>query len=274
MTTRRLRPLPIRVRAFDGETVTSYARRLAARNGLTVSDIDRWLHGRELLTSASARHPDRLEAYRQLGGLHASAFTTPAQLDGNLIGERRLCPGCSHGQVAWARLPRVGMICPKHHRWLGDSFADVTGWRAQESMERYFRRHLASRSVFVDSYAMRAGLEYAYLTVDEDLPSRFWTDWDVRLYDRQVRYAAILSDRTFLDVIADPRADQERCRAVIAKAAALPAPPSDPIWPVENRMITLSLRLRQQVAEALRCGMPVIDSEYNLLRLSSFSSRS
>lgn len=254
---------------FGGESLSSYARRLATRNYVSVAEIDRWLRSTGVVGSGSARDPARVEAYRQLGGLDRSAFTTPSEIDGNWVSDRRLCLACTRGEAAWGRLPRAGMICLRHRRWLGDPGRHINGWWPQLAAERYFRRRLAARSVLVDSYAMRAGLEYAELTADTADLTGPRDDRQLRLYPRQIAYAAVLCDPAFLDVVADPAVGDDRRREVVSAAARTGGVPyPDGCWRVENRLWTLSVRLRRVVAATV----PVVDSEYNLLRLSTLTA--
>lgn len=98
----------------------SYATRHAVRNGTSVEEIERALHEAGAIPKPSHRRtPERLQAWRILGSLHESAFTTPAVLNGADVIDRTLCLRCTQGSSATGRLPRTGWVCARHRRWLG-----------------------------------------------------------------------------------------------------------------------------------------------------------
>lgn len=72
-----IQPLPVPTRIFGGEGLISYASRHAARNGTTVEEIERPLHETKAIPKPSHRRTrERLQAWRDLGALHESAFAT------------------------------------------------------------------------------------------------------------------------------------------------------------------------------------------------------
>lgn len=76
-------PLPVRTRLLGGEGVSTYRTRHAASNLTTVKDVERYVEeqtGERL--SASTRNPRVLQTWRELGGLHARAFTEPQNVAG------------------------------------------------------------------------------------------------------------------------------------------------------------------------------------------------
>lgn len=159
-----LEPLPVRVRVFDGEDVDSYAARLAAANCLTVFQVEHVLRPLGLLTSStSPRHPDRLQAWRELGGLHPTAFTAPVEVGRALVISRTLCLRCTHGLPAVGRHARAGWVCLRHRRWLGAEQHRLTDAPEVLRAERRFRRRLAPRGVLVDSLVMLLALKLALL---------------------------------------------------------------------------------------------------------------
>ena len=159
-----LPPLPVRTRLYSGEDLLSYAHRLAARNHTTVADLEAAARDRGLLPTMSRHDPQRLDLWRQLGGLHPSAFTGPTQVNGCWVTSRPLCLACTHGDPAYGRRPGIGLVCLRHHRWLGDTQHTLPGQSPLLAAERSFRR-LAVRGVLIDSPVMIFALDLAQLSV-------------------------------------------------------------------------------------------------------------
>ncbi|MET3812629.1 MULTISPECIES: hypothetical protein [Arthrobacter] len=150
-----IQPLPVPTRIFNGEGLISYASRHAARNGTTVEEIERALfEGGAIPKPSHRRTPERLQAWRDLGDLHESAFTTPAKIDGSEVIDRELCLRCTQGSGGTARLPRIGWVCARHCRWLGTTQHDIRALPELIAAERHYRRDLAPRGVLVDSPIM------------------------------------------------------------------------------------------------------------------------
>jgi len=162
----RVAALPIRVRHYWGESLSSYAVRLAAANHTCIADLEAALvaDGR-LIDSTAARHPDRLAVWRALGGLHPAAFTEPTHRSGEWVTDRALCLRCCAGHRCHGLLAGVGWVCLRHRRWLGTPQQQLNRRCDPLAAERRYRSHLAGRDVLVDSFAMRFALELAYLTV-------------------------------------------------------------------------------------------------------------
>lgn len=211
-----IEPLPVPTRVFHGEIVTSYARRHAANNFTTERDVQ-----------ASVRHrgdgPTELEAlWRQLGGLHHTAFTVPSHLGGTPVTERPLCLRCTRGHPARGRLPEVGFVCLRHRRWIGEGtqtdlasgFAEVLG------AERRFRRLLVPRGVMIASLAMTAAGEAAREAVGGE-----GTLGAIRAYPEQIRVATVLSDTPLMWQVTDPELPAtdrtEQLKAAIGKVTTL-----------------------------------------------------
>lgn len=116
----RIEPLPIPTRLLGGEVVNSYAGRHARNNGLRADEIEQALRETDQFPrSKGKRHPERLAAWRALGGLHERAFTEPQAVHGNWVIERPLCSRCvPRPEEGTGRLPWVGWVCLKHKRWI------------------------------------------------------------------------------------------------------------------------------------------------------------
>ena len=113
-----LEPLPVRTRICRGESLDSYSRRHSAHNHCAPADIDRALRERGILTTKSRHRLERLQAWRKLGALPDTAFTTPERVHDELVTDRALCRRCSGGEPARGRLPDIGMVCLRHRQWL------------------------------------------------------------------------------------------------------------------------------------------------------------
>ena len=157
----RLAPLPITTRICRGENVDSYSRRNAARNHCAPADIDRALREHGILTTMGRRHPERLQAWRPLGRLPDTAFSTPQRILDEEVTERALCRRCSGGEPARGRLPELGMVCLRHRQWLGSPQADLHGYYPALTAERHFRHDLATRNILHDSLPMLIGRDCA-----------------------------------------------------------------------------------------------------------------
>ncbi|WP_427017756.1 hypothetical protein ACQCSX_03830 [Pseudarthrobacter sp. P1] len=150
-----IRPLPVPTRIFDGEGLISYASRHAARNRTTVEEIEKALHEAGAIPKPSHRRtPERLQAWRDLGVLHESAFATPAKIDGAEVIDRELCLRCTNGAGGTGRLPGMGWVCVRHRRWIGAAQHDIRALPELVAAERHYHRVLAPRGVLVPSPIM------------------------------------------------------------------------------------------------------------------------
>lgn len=157
-----LRPLPVHTKLYDGESVQSYARRLSARNGTTRQKIEAVLRDDgHLPTRSTDHHPTLLQAWRELGALHATAFTIPENMTWDEMVERRLCIRCTRGQSAWGHQPSTGLICLRHHRLIGPPWTDVGHLKPMLAAEHSFRNVIAARGFTVNSLAIQFSMEVA-----------------------------------------------------------------------------------------------------------------
>lgn len=110
-------------------------------------------------------HPDRVKAWRQLGGLHLRAFTSPTVIAGEPVLVRPLCRRCSRGERVTGRLPQTGWVCARHRQWNGPHQFNVRLLPELVAAERHFRRVLVPRGVLVNTPAMRVARDCAAASI-------------------------------------------------------------------------------------------------------------
>lgn len=274
----RLQPLPVPTRIYDGEDVTSYSYRHAARNHSQASHIESGVRERGIrLGKARKGHPapERLDVWRQLGNLHPSAFTTPSKIAGEAVRDRPLCRRCTRGNAAVGRLPHVGLVCLRHQRWLGNSpQIDLHAYVAALTAERHFRHHLARRGVVFDSFVMELGRVCAnpfFIGVEEIERRRQHTGIDIvaaLVYPEQVKFARLVTSRNFLEYVTDPACEASDRRERITREAMkiLPVWDDSESWRVTERIWDVARRLTHLRRDSLLWGAPARDTHFNLLR--------
>lgn len=271
----RLQPLPVPTRVYGGEGVVSYSHRLAARNHSQPGEIEIGLRERGVRLSRARCAAERIDVWRQLGNLHPSAFTTPARINGDAVTDRRLCLRCTQGNPAIGRLPHAGLVCLRHKRWIGSSpQVDLRAYSAALTAERHYRSHLAARGVLFDSFAMELGRACAnsvFIGIQEIERRRQHTDIETiaaLVYPEQVKFARMLTSRTFLEYVTDParEANDRRARITQEITKILPVWDASESWRVTERIWEVARRLAQLRRESLLWGTPIRDAYYNLLR--------
>lgn len=267
-------PLPVRTRVYHGESLDSYAQRHASRNFCLASDIDRALREHGVVKSKSRRSPERLQAWRDLGDLRESAFSTPGHVDDQEVTERALCSHCTNGEQARGMLPAIGLVCIRHRRWLGLRQRGLHGYYPALAAERNFRQHLAPRDVLHDSLPMLIGRECVNPAIvgASEIDRRrdqFGIDDDYALtYPEQVKIARLLCSPGFLSVATDPDTKAALRSALVAKAVEQIIPSStdgDP-WRATNRVWTAITHVTARRCEARIYGIPMRDTYYKILR--------
>ncbi|MDT5349970.1 MAG: hypothetical protein QOH91_3257 [Mycobacterium sp.] len=271
----RLAPLPIPTRVYRGENVDSYSRRHAARNHCAPSDVDRALREHGILITKARLHPVRLQAWRALGRLRATAFTTPERILDEEVTERALCRHCTRGERARGRLPELGMVCLRHRRWLGSPQVDLHGYHPALVAERQFRHHLAARNVLHDSLPMLIGRDCANPAIighNEIAHRRDRTSindpWALT-YPEQVKIARLLTRPTFLGIVTDPDVDETQRHTLATREVEKIIPARDDAhpWRATNRVWTATTHLTARRRDARIHGTPIRDTYYNILRL-------
>lgn len=267
-------PLPVRTRAFHGESLDSYTRRHAARNFCSPSDVDRALRERGVIRSSNRRDPDRLRAWRCLGGLQTDSFTAPDYVLDQEVTERALCLRCTRGESARGKLTGIGLVCVRHRRWLGSPQIDLHGYFPALAAERHFRRHLAARDVLHDSLPMLIGRECASPAIigASEIDRRrneFGIEAvDALTYPEQVKIARLLCLPEFLCAATDPDTDSARRSSMVAREVEkiIPAHNDADPWRATNRVWTAITHLTARRRDARIYGVPMRDTYYNILR--------
>lgn len=160
------KPLPVPVRCFHGESVRSYVRRLEAANGYPAGRLPDTLQSRGILPKTSPYSPVTVPTWRALGSLNPRCFTTPRLVNGNWVRDRRLCLACCNGESATGALPKAGLVCIRHRRWISwreDAMPRCTNLAL--AAERQFRRHLVPMGTTFDAPLMVLALEVATIAV-------------------------------------------------------------------------------------------------------------
>lgn len=269
-----LRPLPVPTRVYGGEDVDTYARRAAARNGTEERWIGNALRSDGIVTSLSSRHPDRLQAWRELGALHPCAFTTPQILAGERVTDRLLCLQCTGGHQAYGRLPRHGQVCVRHKRWIGiPDQPRVHAYPAALTAERHYRATLAQRQVLFDSAAMVLSAECARVAVS---PATITTRQDASdglpvdavLYPEQVAFAQVLTRPHLLRWATDPATDPADIRRALDTESRriVPATGDNEPWRASTRLQTVLFTLRATVRHRDTATGQVPADRWSLLR--------
>lgn len=267
-------PLPVRTRLYHGENLDSYVRRHAARNFCMPSDVERALRERGAVRSKHRRNPDRLQAWRDLGGLRADAFNAPEYVLDQEVTERALCLRCTRGEPARGRLVGVGLVCVRHRQWLGSPQIDLHTYYPALAAERHFRRHLGRRDVLHDSLPMLIGRECAspgIIGASEIARRRNQfgiDDVDALMYPEQVRIARLLALPGFLRAATDPDLEATQRNALVASEVKkiIPARNDADPWRATNRVWTAITHLTARRRDARVYGVPMRDTYYNILR--------
>lgn len=267
-------PLPVRTRLYHGENLDSYARRHATRNFCMPSDVDRALREHGVVKSKNRRSPERLQAWRDLGGLRADAFSAPEHVLDHEVTQRALCIRCTNGEPARGILTVVGLVCIRHRRWIGFPQIDLHGYYPALAAERHFRRHLAARDVLHDSLPMLIGRECASPAIigPSEIDCRrnqFGMEDNAALtYPEQVKIARLLCSPGFLRAATDPDTESAKRSVLVATAVEniIPARNDADPWRATNRVWTAITHLTARRQDALIYGVPIRDTYYNILR--------
>lgn len=256
-------------RLFGGEGVETYSRRAAARNGIEARWIEKALRDMDIVRSVSPRHPTRLQAWRELGGLRDDAFVMPDTIGGDWVTDRFFCRACTAGMDIRGRAPHIGLVCVRHKRWLGiTEQPGVHELPALLSAERHYRSKLASRSVLFDSPAMRIGAECARVALSpatiQTRQDQSGLPLDAVLYPEQVAFARIAVRPSLLAAAVDAATEPVQVRTVLDRECRRVVPDdglNEP-WRASTRLQTIMFAVR---ALALDVTASVPD-RWNLLR--------
>lgn len=270
----KIEPLPIPTRLAGGEVVNSYASRHARNNGLQADEIERGLReAGKFPRSKSKRHPERLAAWRALGGLHERAFTEPQVVAGNWVIERSLCVRCMpHLEDGIGRLPWRGWVCLKHKRWVkGDEQTDVARFGEALVAERHWRGRLAPRGVVVDSPLLLLAEECATVGISKAVLEERASRVDrpspgLLVYPETVKIARLLSRTSFLDaILREPPARWKRAMVEREVRSILPDAEDAENWRALARVWDFVYTLQDRVRDAQWLGHAPED-RWNVLR--------
>ncbi|MGC0142585.1 hypothetical protein [Pseudactinotalea sp. Z1732] len=266
-----LTPLPVPTRVYGGEGVDTYARRAATRNGTQARWIDKMLWETGTARTLSPHHPARLQAWRELGGLHESAFTTPDTINGEWVTDRDLCIQCTRGNPAHGQLPRVGLVCVRHRRWLGaPGQPRLHAHPELLTAERHYRARLATRDVMFDSPPMLVGAECARVALSPSTitarQDRAGLSLDAVIYPEHVAFARLVTSPGLLTWVTDPGTDPAAVRRLLDARArhVVPEEGNNEPWRASTRLQTILFRVRSFARNAPP-GAPVTDP-WGLLR--------
>lgn len=251
----RIQPLPVPTRLFGGEGLTSYASRHAARNGTTVQDIEQALHEAGAIPRPSHRRtPERLQAWRELGALHESAFTTPAKIDGADVIIRSLCLRCTQGSGGTGRIPRIGWVCARHRRWLGTPQHDIRALPELLAAERHYRRVLAPRRLPVRSPVFLWARECAIAATGQSViverrQRSAVPDLELLAYPETVRVARLVTGPAFnLRMLRPGLWPRDRHALSVKAAAALfPEEHDGESWRAAHRITALFETIAREI---------------------------
>lgn len=205
-----LGPLPVPTRITQGEGIENYATRHAQRNGTSVEQIENALREAGILPKSRARrHPELLQAWRELGGLHDRAFDPKQSIGGHPVIVRELCLRCGNGNLRVGRTPSIGWVCVAHRRWIGRVQLDIRQLPELVAAERHFRSTLVSRGIHVGTPAMLAASEcasagIALSTLEERGARAGRHEYEMLIYPETVKIARLITRTAFNDWIQNP----------------------------------------------------------------------
>ena len=241
-----IQPLPVPTRLFGGEGLSSYATRHATRNGTSVEEIERTLsHSGALRKTRHRSSPERQQAWRELGALHHSAFTTPAKFHGAEVIDRPLCLRCTDGLAGTGRLPHIGWVCIRHRRWIGTPQHDIHALPELAAAERSYRRFLIPRGALVSSPLMEMARDCAIVGSGQSIlkyRSRHAGTSNVSLltYPETVSVARLITNPAFNTRILQPGLgpSERHALSVQATTVVFPKDEEDESWRAATKITT------------------------------------
>ncbi|MFX4270733.1 hypothetical protein ACQBAR_08965 [Propionibacteriaceae bacterium Y1685] len=262
-------------RLVGGEAVASYSQRHASRNFSTAKEIEKAAEEQGFSVPGTKSASERVTLWRDLGGLHERAFTEPQIVAGNWVIERPLCERCAPAhERARGRLPRIGMVCVRHKRWLGQEQVDVAPIAETIVAERHWRRLLTPCGIVVECPVVLLAEEAATVGISkavlEERAQRVAVPSPALLvYPETVRLARLLTRPSFLDaVLGDATAAWKRTMVEREVGMVLPDAEDAENWRAVARVWDLVLGLQDVVRDARLLGT-VPEDRWNVLRLWS-----
>lgn len=211
-----IQPLPVPTKIYGGEGLISYATRHATRNGTSVEEIERaFTHSGAILMPRRRQSPEREQAWRELGALHHSVFSTPQEFHGVEVTDRPLCQRCTNGTRGTGRLPRMGWVCIRHRRWFGTPQHNIHALPELAAAERHYRRVLVPRGALVGSPIMDMARECAIVGIGQGVRSHRArragiSDPDLLAYPETVKVARLITSPAFNTRMLQPGLDPSR----------------------------------------------------------------
>lgn len=198
MALERLRELPIRTRRFHRESPSSFIRRAAATNGLTIAVVAAWSTQQGYF---AARDRDEwLSLWSALSGTNLRA--SDHERAGAHVADRPLCLRCTRGISASGNYADWGLVCLRHRVWIDPDDGRLVGHEDLVA-ERGFRHAATQFAITVQGSEMRLALRIAAA-----LGGRRYVDGRVgatsvpaKLFPLQVAIAVAL---TSMDVTSPP----------------------------------------------------------------------
>ena len=137
----KLGHLPIHVRYYPGETLDSYAARLAAANHSSVGDIETAAYQHGWVKSRARKSPERFGLWEKLADLPPHTIANPTQTGLNKYTPHPLCIRCTQQTPVLGWLTNSGVICLRHQIAHAHTYIKATPEQIQA--ERDYRTHLA-----------------------------------------------------------------------------------------------------------------------------------
>ncbi|MGY1640748.1 hypothetical protein ACI782_06385 [Geodermatophilus sp. SYSU D00703] len=191
------------------------------------------------------------------------------------VSDRQLCLKCTRGDPAYGLAPRVGMVCLRHHRWLGAPQVDLRSFVPALSAERRFRTHLARQDILFDSPVMMTARDAvsAGIGLSEIQTRQSATgigSMAVLIYPEQVTLAQLLVRPSFITSMTEPSVDSATRYERVSREvkAVIPASEDAEPWRAVTRVWALVSRLTWELRDAQLVGRPArrLKGQYELLR--------
>lgn len=259
-----IQPLPVPTKIYGGEGLISYATRHAARNGASVEEIERALtHSGAIRMPRRRQSPEREQAWRELGALHHSAFSTPQEFHGAEAIARPLCLRCTDGTGGTGRLPRIGWVCIRHRRWLGTPQHNIHALPELAAAERHYRRVLVPRVVLVDSPMMHMARECAIVGTGQNVLAQRARragipDPDLLAYPETVKVARLITSPSFNTRMLQTGLDPSGRHALSIRVTAhiFPEPDENESWRAARRIAAIFNSIAREIEKRASTELP------------------
>jgi hypothetical protein len=171
--------------------------------------------------------------------------------------------------VAHGQIPRFGMVCMRHKRWLGSPQSSVRRFIPALSAERHFRSRLAAQGMVFDSPVMMVAREAVVAGLGPSELRRRRRTFDVEpvetlVYPEQVAVARLLARPSFLLAAAEPTVDLRTRHALVAQAVTslLPSGEDAEPWRAVTRVWHVVSRLSGEIRDVRAYGRSTWKTSY------------